>query len=987
MRRGSTSLSQRGTGSERPWSGTSASRGVGRRSRPCQAGRKRPSEPWSPGSTSLRRRARLARRSRRRTSGSHHSRSVPPGRSSPRARSSPPSSASARSSGRPKRRAAPPLREGPPAGAPPGRAAQDGAQRVVAALEEGVGETRGRHGADGVAVAPGVLGGDEALLAADPDADGAPLVLERGGELVVELARRQVAAAEEQVVELVGRTRATAQLLLDLLERRRVEEVAQLLLPEQLLEEVAVEREGLGAPLGERRVVLVHVRRDVVEEERGGEGRRGRSLHVHDVDPPLPERGQQRAQRRQVEDVLEALAVRLQHDGEVGVAARDLEEALRLEALLPERRPLARAAARDEERAGRVLPEARAEERRPTQLRDDEVLELLGCDDQLVDHGRHVGIGEVEREPVVRPDEVHLDAERLAQAGGERERPRRVHPPAEGREDAEAPVADLVAEALDDDGAVRGKGAGGLLLLAQEGEQVLGGALVELVLGREPRARGVVVQRDELAPRATDRLSQLVGTAHALAFPERHEPGDTGSRRDEHAVAGDLLDSPSGRPEKERLAGARLVDHLLVELADAPAAVHEVDAEEPAVGDRAGVRNGEAPRALAPAQEARDAVPRDARLELGELLGRVAAREHVEHVLELAALELAERPRAPHQLVEVVDRDLLLRADGHDLLGEHVERVARHARLLDQALLHAPDDDRALEQVGAELREDAAFRGLVEPVPGAADPLETAGDGLRGLDLHDQVDGAHVDPELERGRGHEARDLALLEELLHLDALLAGERAVVRPGDLLLRELVRPAAGDEAADLLERTLRGREPDALDRLPGQALEPFEAEGEVRPALRAGYGVHLVDDREAHGAERLLRARGEHEEERLGRGDEDVGRAPEHRGALLRRRVAGADGDGELRADAGERAAQVPLDVVVERLERAHIEHLRALAGPGPVERPEERGEGLPRAGRRLDENMRAGGDGGPAALLRRRRRVEGPLEPPADGGAE
>ena len=52
------------------------------------------------------------------------------------------------------------------------------------------------------------------------------------------------------------------------------------------------------------------------------------------------------------------------------------------------------------------------------------------------------------------------------------------------------------------------------------------------------------------------------------------------------------------RAEQERLARARLVDHLLVELADA-AAVGQRDGEQAAVGDRAGVGDRELARALA----------------------------------------------------------------------------------------------------------------------------------------------------------------------------------------------------------------------------------------------------------------------------------------------------------------------------------------------------------------------------------------------------
>ena len=113
-----------------------------------------------------------------------------------------------------------------------------------------------------------------------------------------------------------------------------------------------------------------------------------------------------------------------------------------------------------------------------------------------------------------------------------------------------------------------------------------------------------------------------------------------------------------------------------------------------------------------------------------------------------------------------------------------------------------------------------------------------------------------------------------------------------------VHELERPATRDEASDLVHRPLRRRETDALERLSGQPLQPFQTEGEMCAALRSGHGMHLVDDDDAHRAERFSSARGEHEEERFRRRDEDVRRAPEHGGTFLCRSVAGSDGDREL-----------------------------------------------------------------------------------------
>ena len=132
--------------------------------------------------------------------------------------------------------------------------------------------------------------------------------------------------------------------------------------------------------------------------------------------------------------------------------------------------------------------------------------------------------------------------------------------------------------------------------------------------------------------------------------------------------------------------------------------------------------------------------------------------------------------------------------DGDDLLSENVERVAGNDRGLDQPFVHAAGDDRALEQIAAELGEDPTLAHLADAMARAADALQAAGDGLGRLDLQDQVHGAHVYPQLERARGHQAGQLAGLQEVLDLYALLAGERTVVRARELRRRRPLGPSA-------------------------------------------------------------------------------------------------------------------------------------------------------------------------------------------------
>ena len=65
----------------------------------------------------------------------------------------------------------------------------------------------------------------------------------------------------------------------------------------------------------------------------------------------------------------------------------------------------------------------------------------------------------------------------------------------------------------------------------------------------------------------------------------------------------------------------------------------------------------------------------------------------------------------------------------------------------------------------------------------------------------------------------------------------------------------RLEAAEEAGDLLERALRGRQPDALRRPLAQRVEPLEARAEVGAPLGGGQGVDLVDDHGLDVAQRL------------------------------------------------------------------------------------------------------------------------------------
>ena len=83
--------------------------------------------------------------------------------------------------------------------------------------------------------------------------------------------------------------------------------------------------------------------------------------------------------------------------------------------------------------------------------------------------------------------------------------------------------------------------------------------------------------------------------------------------------------------------------------------------------------------------------------------------EHAQDRLERLATQLGVVLGAADQGVQLVHGPGPVDARGHDLLRQHVERVARHDGRLDGALVHQPGDDGALQQVAAVLGEDDAL--------------------------------------------------------------------------------------------------------------------------------------------------------------------------------------------------------------------------------------------------------------------------------------
>ena len=166
-------------------------------------------------------------------------------------------------------------------------------------------------------------------------------------------------------------------------ERVGVDQLAQLGLAEQLGEQRRVDGQRGRASFGQRRVALVQEGGDVAEQQRPGVGAGLRRLDLDDADLARGEPAHQGDQARHVEDVLQALAHRLEHDRERGVAAGHREQLGRALPLLPQRSALARAAPGQQQRPAGALAEPRGEQRRAADLAGDDRLDLV-----RVEHAR-----------------------------------------------------------------------------------------------------------------------------------------------------------------------------------------------------------------------------------------------------------------------------------------------------------------------------------------------------------------------------------------------------------------------------------------------------------------------------------------------------------------------------------------------------------------------------------------------------------------------
>ena len=270
------------------------------------------------------------------------------------------------------------------------------ADRIGDRLEQRHRQSRRQRHADRIAIARRILDRDEALARRRCARRSARRVLTSssiaGSATPASLrssisVARQIAEPQQQVVNRIGRSRMETrrqvlQLLLERVEHGFVEQIAQLGVADQIAQLRLIDRQRLRAPFGQRRIAVVDVVGDVAEQQRRRERRRLLRFDVDDAQRSAAHAAHDVGQRRQVEDVAQALAIGLENDRKRSESRRHREQIRRALAQLPERRARAGPAAGQQQRAAGGFAEPRREHRRRSELPHHQPLDFVGIRQQ-----------------------------------------------------------------------------------------------------------------------------------------------------------------------------------------------------------------------------------------------------------------------------------------------------------------------------------------------------------------------------------------------------------------------------------------------------------------------------------------------------------------------------------------------------------------------------------------------------------------------------
>ncbi len=141
----------------------------------------------------------------------------------------------------------------------------------------------------------------------------------------------------------------------------------------------------------------------------------------------------------------------------------------------------------------------------------------------------------------------------------------------------------------------------------------------------------------------------------------------------------------------------------------------------------------------------------------------ISFAEHVHHLIELLALEIAERiGAADQQIEELLDAPFAAGGLGDDLLRGDVELALRDLESIELAAANASSSAVHSTSSSRDRGKSRPFEVPPTAWPSAADALQERIDRSRRAELAHQVDIADIDAELQRCRRDEQFELAAL---------------------------------------------------------------------------------------------------------------------------------------------------------------------------------------------------------------------------------
>ena len=429
---------------------------------------------------------------------------------------------------------------------------------------------------------------------------------------------------------------------------------------------------------------------------------------------------------------------------------------------------------------------------------------------------------------------------------------------------------------------------------------------------REPQLAHRPLRVAALGAHPRQRRRQLARAGRGLAEPERQARRCSARIRHTHRAGLHLEDPPRCVAELEDVADARLDREILVERSNHRFLGLEHDAVLAGVRDRAARCERRDPRAARGAQPAVHAVPVEqggatfgveshSSIEvvareiaigpgaaervvepplvpgLGDAGGDDLLREDVERArglrraVQLAALDSVHQRNGSHQI--------LLREREDAPFRRAAEPVAAAAHALEQGrdrgrdphLNHQVHIAHVDPQLQRRCRDQRPQLPLLQPLLGVQPLLARQAPVMaryKPLPERGREPGGDALGKLARVHEHQ-RGAVRVDQLRHAPHDLVPGLVRAGGGERRLRNLdpeVEVAAvpdvhalalaldaGEQPRDVLDRLLRGGEPDALERPLDQRLEPLHRERQVGAALVACYRVDLVQDQCAHRAQ--------------------------------------------------------------------------------------------------------------------------------------